>query len=68
MRRAIALARKAPAALQASKALMKRASRAQVVETMEAELAVFADRLTSAELHEAVSAFLEKRPPDFSGL
>jgi enoyl-CoA hydratase/carnithine racemase len=30
------------------------------------ELVVFLDRLTSAELKEAATAFLEKRPADFS--
>jgi enoyl-CoA hydratase/carnithine racemase len=68
MDRARALASRAPAAMRASKALMRRASRALLLETMAEEYRVFAQRLASPELAEAVAAFLQKRAPDFSNL
>jgi enoyl-CoA hydratase/carnithine racemase len=64
--RAEALAAKPPQALLASKELLRGPRRAEVLEAMMREAAVFRDRLKSAELQEAVSAFLEKRAPDFS--
>lgn len=65
VRRCEALARKAPAAVRATKRLMRGdgdAVRARMAE----ELAVFAARLQSDEFREAAGAFLEKRAPDFS--
>jgi len=67
MGKARALAQRAPAAMRASKALMRRASKALLEETMNEEYQVFGARLSSPELQEAVTAFLEKRPPDFTG-
>jgi enoyl-CoA hydratase/carnithine racemase len=64
--RAAALARRAPAAVRATKALMRRASTALVKEQMDTEARIFRERLSSPELIETVTAFLEKRPPDFS--
>jgi enoyl-CoA hydratase/carnithine racemase len=64
--RAAALAARAPAAVRASKALIRRAHRAAVSAAMGAEAAVFAERLAAPEFAEAATAFLEKRPPDFS--
>lgn len=59
------LAAKPPQALQATKALLKSAS-TTVAERLDEELEVFVHQLRSAELKEAVAAFFEKRPPDFS--
>ena len=64
--KAVALAQRAPTAMQASKALMRRGNRTALEQTMAEEYRVFADRLASPELQEAVSAFLEKRAADFS--
>src|ERR1700753_3375847 len=60
------LAEKPAGALQASKRLMKRSSRAQVEQAVKDENEEFASRLRSAEAREAFTAFLEKRPPDFT--
>lgn len=60
-----ALAAKPPAALRDTKALMRRAAESHA-ERMTRENAVFETRLQSPELKEAVAAFQEKRPPDFS--
>ncbi|MBL8674896.1 MAG: enoyl-CoA hydratase [Rhodospirillales bacterium] len=65
MARARALAARAPGAVRATKALMNRGDE-PVVARMAAEAAVFAERLRSPELAEAVRAFMEKRAPDFS--
>ena len=61
------LAEKPVGALQACKRLMKRFSREQIEEAMKAENDEFALRVRSAEAREAFTAFLEKRPPSFSG-
>jgi enoyl-CoA hydratase/carnithine racemase len=61
-----ALATKPPAALRATKALMKQALSAQVDEAMSREIREFTERLRSPEAKEAFAAFLEKRKPDFS--
>src|SRR5882672_2773468 len=60
------LAQKPPGALQASKRLMKRSSRAQIEGAMEAENEEFAERVRSEEAREAFTAFFEKRPPRFT--
>lgn len=65
--RAVALARKAPESVRLTKALIRKDWIA-VRERMDEERALFAERLKSAELTEAVTAFLEKRAPDFSKL
>jgi enoyl-CoA hydratase/carnithine racemase len=64
LQRARTLAAKAPSAVRATKALMKRGEE-PVAERMRAEAAQFAVQLKSAELREAVTAFGEKRAPDF---
>ncbi len=61
-----ALAAKPPAALRATKALMKQALAASVDDAMAREIREFTERLGSAEAKEAFAAFLEKRKPDFS--
>jgi enoyl-CoA hydratase/carnithine racemase len=60
------LAEKPACALQAIKRLMKQSSRAQVEQAVKDENEEFASRLRSAEVREAFTAFLEKRPPDFT--
>ena len=60
------LAEKPVGALQACKRLMKRFSREQIEEAIKAELDEFALRVRSAEAREAFTAFLEKRPPNFT--
>ncbi len=64
MTRARALAAKAPGAVRATKALMKRGEE-PVAERMRAESEQFSARLKSPELREAIKAFTEKRAPDF---
>jgi enoyl-CoA hydratase/carnithine racemase len=60
------LAEKPAGALQACKRLMKRSSREQIEQAMKIENEEFALRVRSADTKEAMTAFLEKRPPDFS--
>jgi enoyl-CoA hydratase/carnithine racemase len=60
------LAARAPQALRASKALLRRASRAAIDEAMMAEGKVFLERLRSPEVAEAITAFMTRRPADFS--
>jgi len=64
MQRARALAAKAPSAVRATKALMKRGEE-PVADRMRAETAQFSHQLESAELKEAIQAFREKRTPNF---
>jgi len=60
------LAEKPAGALRACKRLMKRSSREQIEQAMKAENDEFALRVRSADAREAFTAFLEKRPPDFT--
>jgi enoyl-CoA hydratase/carnithine racemase len=67
MAKARALAAKPPAALRATKSLMKQGLIAEIEQAMAREGRAFGERLSSPEAKEAFSAFLDKRKPDFSG-
>lgn len=60
------LAAKPPRAVQATKLLLRRGDAKTVAETLLVEADQFARRLVSDEAREALSAFMEKRAPDFS--
>lgn len=55
-----------PEAVRATKALMRDPYREHSHEAVQREAALFLQRLMSAEAAEAMQAFLERRPPDFS--
>ena len=55
-----------PGAVRASKKLMRGPLADQLLKTIAGENAIFAERLTSPEAQEAISAFFQKRKPDFS--
>lgn len=63
---ALAIAALPPRSVQLSKALMKRAMAAPVAEQMAEESRQFRAQLASGEVKEAIAAFFEKRPADFS--
>lgn len=60
------LARKAPAALRLTKQLLRRATQEKGLEFIQDEGRYFKERLASDEFKEAATAFMEKRPADFS--
>jgi len=60
------LAAKPAGALQAAKRLLKSSFRDQVRAAMRAENEAFSVQIRSDEAKEALTAFLEKRPPDFA--
>ena len=60
------LAAKPSGALRASKRLIKQGFIEQIKAAISAENQVFIEQLRSAESKEALSAFLEKRPPNFT--
>lgn len=60
------LAAKPFGALRAVKKLLRRSSREQVEQAIEAEAEEFITRVRSAEVKEVFTAFLEKRRPDFT--
>lgn len=60
------LAELAPGAMQLSKRLMKQPLKEKLMEVMKIEGLEFVKRLRSPEAAEAMKAFLQKRPADFS--
>ncbi|TAM13064.1 MAG: enoyl-CoA hydratase [Nevskiaceae bacterium] len=66
LERAHTLARKPPAAMRVTKQLMKRWTNADVREAIRVEAEHFMPMFGSEEVREAVTAFQEKRKPDFS--
>lgn len=61
------IAEKAPIALQLSKEAVKFASRSNLDEGLRREVDLFAICFSTEDKQEGVSAFLEKRKPDFKG-
>ncbi|MFC3053609.1 enoyl-CoA hydratase-related protein [Kordiimonas pumila] len=61
---ALALSKKAPKSVQTAKRLM-RGDKSVIEARMQEESRYFSDQLKSAEFAEAVTAFLQKRAPDF---
>jgi enoyl-CoA hydratase len=61
------IAEKAPIALQMSKEAVKFASRSNLDEGLRREVDLFAICFSTEDKEEGVSAFLEKRKPDFKG-
>lgn len=60
------LAQQPPAAVRRSKALLRAATKSAIEQSLHAEYAGFAEGLASEECKESVTAFFEKRAPDFS--
>ena len=60
------LAAKPTGALQACKKLLKRSAREQMEQAMRLENEAYAVLLRSPDAREALTAFLEKRKPDFT--
>jgi enoyl-CoA hydratase/carnithine racemase len=59
---------KPPEALRQTQRLLRKSSREEILERMTLEGSLFSERLQSAEVKEAITAFFEKRQPDFSRL
>jgi len=66
LERAIKLARQAPNAVRVTKQLLKRWRQDEVAEAIKVEAEHFVPMLRQAEATEAMTAFVEKRKPDFS--
>ena len=63
-----ALLAKPAEALRMSQRLLRLGNRDEILERFELENGHFSERLQSAEVKEAITAFFEKRKPDFSSL
>jgi enoyl-CoA hydratase/carnithine racemase len=63
---AMTLAALPPESIRLTKRLMKSRYGEALAATIEEEMRIFGERLSSPEAKEALSAFLEKRKPDFS--
>ena len=63
-----ALLAKPAMALRLTQKLLRHGLSAEILERFELENAHFSERLQSAEVKEAITAFYEKRKPDFTGL
>ena len=61
-----ALLAKPPEALRKTQVLLRNGTREEILERMQQENSLFAERLASPEVKEAIAAFFEKRKPDFS--
>jgi len=61
-----ALLAKPPEALRQTQRLLRQGARDDVLERMKLESGHFTERLESAEVKEAISAFFEKRKPNFA--
>jgi enoyl-CoA hydratase/carnithine racemase len=68
LERARALAARPPAAVRGTRDLIRAGLRDRLEDVLGTEIELFARRLVSPEAKEAFSAFVEKRPPDFSNL
>lgn len=66
MKAATALAAKPPSAVRAAKKIMREGLKHRVDQAIIDEAKLFCERLRSEESKEALSAFLERRPPDFT--
>jgi enoyl-CoA hydratase/carnithine racemase len=64
--KALQLVEKPPAAMRATKALLKAHTSVALAETMLREGQQFASLLQGPEAREAMMAFMERRKPDFS--
>jgi enoyl-CoA hydratase/carnithine racemase len=62
-----ALLAKPPEALRMTQHLLRDGAATETLERMKMESSLFAERLQSAEVKEAITAFFEKRKPDFRG-
>jgi enoyl-CoA hydratase/carnithine racemase len=60
------LAAQPAAAVRQTKALLKRSTEQELRETLRVEAETFAQRLVSPEAGEALLAFAQRRPPEFS--
>jgi enoyl-CoA hydratase/carnithine racemase len=64
--KAALLAEKPPTALRVTKSLLKNATASDIAEAMKREIEQFARLLQGPEAKEAMTAFLQRRKPDFS--